>query len=71
MADAQQDDKPKRAPQRRRGVNVGMPGFEGEVSEDTARDFLGYTGNSWKFVVIMFGLSMGFLAICLGLSWLI
>jgi hypothetical protein len=52
-------------------VRIDAPGFEGEVSEDTAKSFLQYTGGSWKFVVVMFGLSMGFLAVCLGLSWLI
>lgn len=70
MADAQPEDKPKRQPQRK-GVRIDAPGFEGEVSEDTAKSFLQYTGGSWKFVVVMFGLSMGFLALCLGLSWLI
>ena len=70
MADAQPEDKPKRQPQRK-GLRFDAPGFEGEVSEDTAKSFLQYTGGSWKFVVIMFGLSMGFLALCLGLSWLI
>ena len=70
MADAQSEDKPKRQPQRK-GVRIDAPGFEGEVSEDTAKSFLQYTGGSWKFVVVMFGLSMGFLALCLGLSWLI
>ena len=70
MADAQPEDRPKRQPQRK-GVRIDAPGFEGEVSEDTAKSFLQYTGASWKFVVVMFGLSMGFLALCLGLSWLI
>jgi hypothetical protein len=43
MADAQPEDKPKRQPQRK-GVRIDAPGFEGEVSEDTAQTFLDYTG---------------------------
>jgi hypothetical protein len=68
MADTQ-PERPKET--QRKGVRIDAPGFEGEVSEDTAKSFLQYTGGSWKFVVVMFGLSMGFLAVCLGLSWLI
>ena len=68
MADAQ-PERPRQT--QRKGVRIDAPGFEGEVSEDTAKSFLQYTGASWKFVVVMFGLSMGFLALCLGLSWLI
>ena len=66
------DAQPERQRQaQRKGVRIDAPGFEADVSEDTAKSFLQYTGGSWKFVVIMFGLSMGFLALCLGLSWLI
>ena len=70
MADAQPEDRPKRQPQRK-GVRIDAPGFEADVSEDTAKSFLQYTGKSWNWVVISVAMSILFLAGCLGLSWLI
>jgi hypothetical protein len=52
-------------------VRIDAPGFEADVSEDTAKSFLQYTGKSWNWVVISVAISILFLAGCLGLSWLI
>ena len=71
MADGQPDKQPKRQPSRRKGVSVDMPGFEGEVSEDTAKTFMDHTGKSWNWVVVLFGVSLLILSICMGASWLI
>ena len=68
MADAQPERT--RQPQRK-GVRIDAPGFEADVSEDTAKSFLQYTGKSWNWVVISVAISILFLAGCLGLSWLI
>jgi hypothetical protein len=66
------DEQPERPRQtQRKGVRIDAPGFEGEVSEDTAKSFLQYTGKSWNWVVISVAVSIFFLALCLGLSWLI
>ncbi len=71
MTDEPQHDKPRRQPSRRKGVVVDMPGFEGEVSEETAKTFMDHTGKSWNWVVILFGCSLLILSICMGASWLI
>jgi hypothetical protein len=68
MADTQ-PERPRQT--QKKGVRIDAPGFEGEVSEDTAKSFLQYTGNSWNWVVISVAVSIFFLALCLGLSWLI
>ena len=68
MADAQ-PERPRQT--QRKGVRIDAPGFEADVSEDTAKSFLQYTGKSWNWVVISVAISILFLAGCLGLSWLI
>jgi hypothetical protein len=68
MADTQ-PERPRQT--QKKGVRIDAPGFEGEVSEDTAKSFLQYTGKSWNWVVISVAVSIFFLALCLGLSWLI
>ncbi len=45
-------------------ISVDMPGFEGEVSEDTAKTFMDHTGKSWNWVVVLFGVSLLILSIC-------
>ena len=72
MSDEQQlQPKPKRPSPRRKGLQIDAPGFEAEVSEDTAQTFLDYTGSAWVWVVLSLALSIVVLAVCLGLSWLI
>ena len=72
MSDEQQPQpKPKRSSPRKRGLQIDAPGFEAEVSEDTAQTFLDYTGTAWVWVVLSLALSIVVLAVCLGLSWLI
>jgi hypothetical protein len=68
MAQQQQerDDSDRKA-----GVQFDAPGLQAEVSEQTATTFLQYTGKSWNWVVISVAVSIFFLALCLGLSWLI
>jgi hypothetical protein len=68
---AQQQQERDDSDRRVKGVRIDAPGFEGEVSEDTAKSFLQYTGRSWNWVVISVAVSIFFLALCLGLSWLI
>lgn len=69
----QQPDKPakRQATRNRRAIQIDAPGFEGEVSEETAQTFLDYTGSAWVWVVLAIALSIVVLAVCLGLSWLI
>jgi len=69
MADDQQQDDSKKAG--KTGLQFDAPGLQAEVSEDTAKSFLQYTGKSWNWVVISVAVSIFFLALCLGLSWLI
>ena len=72
MNDEQQPQpQPKRSSPRRKGLQIDAPGFEAEVSEDTAQTFLDYTGGAWVWVVLSLALSIVVLAVCLGLSWLI
>ena len=73
MSDEQQPQKPqpRRSSPRRKGFQIDAPGFEAEVSEDTAQTFLDYTGGAWVWVVLSLALSIVVLAVCLGLSWLI
>ena len=72
MSDEQQPQpKPKRSSPRRKGLQIDAPGFEADISEETAQTFLDYTGGAWVWVVLSLALSIVVLAVCLGLSWLI
>jgi hypothetical protein len=68
---ADDPDKPKRQPARKKGLGVDMPGFEADVSEETARTFLDHTGDSWRWVVVALAWSVFWGGTCWGLSWLI
>jgi predicted Mrr-cat superfamily restriction endonuclease len=63
-------EKPEQQ-QVRKGLSVDMPGFEGEVSEETAKSFMQHTGASWRWVVKALAFAVFWCGFCWGLSWLI
>lgn len=69
MTEADESNEQQRQP--RKGLQIDAPGFEAEVSEDTAKNFLQYTGNSWRWVVKALAFSVFWCGLCWGLSWLI
>ena len=62
---AEQQQKP------RKGLQIDAPGFEAEVSEETAKSFMQHTGSSWRWVVKALAFSVFWCGLCWGLSWLI
>lgn len=55
----------------RKGLQIDAPGFEAEVSEETAKSFMEHTGTSWRWVVKALAFSVFWMGLCWGLSWLI
>lgn len=55
----------------RKGLQIDAPGFEAEVSEETAKSFMQHTGSSWRWVVKALAFSVFWCGLCWGLSWLI
>jgi hypothetical protein len=67
----QSEEKPKKKTPQKSGIQIDAPGFQGEVSEETAKSFLAYTGESWQWVVKAIAWAVFFGGTCWGLSCLI
>jgi hypothetical protein len=65
------DAKKPEQQQPRKGLQIDAPGFEAEVSEETAKSFMQHTGASWRWVVKALAFAVFWCGFCWGLSWLI